>query len=106
MEIPTDFSTDACLLCIKNICNLRGVPARIRSDQGTNFVGADNEIRRTESFIDNSAIQRELSTKSIEWRFNCPGNPEAGGAWERLVQSMKRVLAVTLKEIAPRVETL
>lgn len=106
MKIATDLSTDACLLCIKNFCNLRGVPARIRSDQGTNFVGADNEIRRTESFIDNSAIQRELSTKSIEWRFNCPGNPEAGGAWERLVQSTKRVLTVTLKEIAPRVETL
>lgn len=54
----------------------------------------------------NDAIQRELSVRGIQWKMNCPGNPEAGGAWERLVQSIKRVLAVTLHEIAPRVKLL
>lgn len=106
MEVATDLSTDACLLCIRNFCNLRGVPVRIRSDCGTNFVGADNEIRRTADFIDDDIVQRELSSKGIDWRMNCPGNPEAGGAWERLVQCTKRVLAITLKQISPRVETL
>lgn len=44
--------------------------------------------------------------KGIEWRFNCPSNPSAGGCWERLVRSVKRVLKQSLKEVAPRVETL
>lgn len=44
-----------------------------------------------------------MTTRDIEWIFNCP---EAGGSWERLVQSVKRVLAVILKELTPRVETL
>lgn len=78
LEIAADLSTDACLVCIRNLCHLRGVPSTIW----------------------------ELSAKGVEWRFNCPGNPEAGGAWERLVQSVKRVLRVTLSEEAPRVETL
>lgn len=43
---------------------------------------------------------------AIKWSFNCPVNPEAGGAWERLVQSTKRVLKITLMETAPKVETL
>lgn len=33
------------------------------------------------------------------------GNPEAGGAWERLVQAVERVLNVIMREEAPRVET-
>lgn len=106
LEIATDLSTDACLITIRNLCNLRGVPQRIRCDNGTNFVGAANELKHAKDFFDSEAIQRELTVKGIDWRFNCPGNPEAGGAWERMVQCTKRVLAVTLKEIAPRVETL
>lgn len=106
MEVATDLSTDACLVAIRNFINTRGVPARIRSDCGTNFVGADNELRRTQDFLDVAAIQRELATRGIEWIFNCPANPEAGGAWERLVQATKRVLRIILKSTTPRVETL
>lgn len=106
LEIASDLSTDSCLVCIRNLCNLRGVPARIRCDNGTNFVGARNELLRDGGFLDPDIMQREMSVRGIEWVFNCPSNPEAGGAWERLVQSVKRVLAVTLKEQAPRVETL
>lgn len=48
----------------------------------------------------------DLASKGIEWKFNCPGNPEAGGAWERMVQSVKRILRVTLTKNALHVETL
>lgn len=46
-----------------------------------NFVGARNELEREANFFDPDAIQRYLSTRDgVEWRFNCPANPEAGGA--------------------------
>lgn len=106
LELASDLSTDAFIICLRNFMNLRGVPKRIRSDNGTNFVGANREIRDEIDFLDHDAIQRELSTRRVEWIFNCPNNPEAGGCWERLVQSVKRVLASTVKEVAPRVETL
>lgn len=106
MELAEDLSTDAFLTCLRNFCNLRGVPKRLRSDRGTNFVGADNELKRMGEVFNNDEIRREVSVRGIDWVFNCPANPEAGGAWERLVQSTKRVLAVILKEMAPRVETL
>lgn len=105
LEVAADLSTDACLVCLRNFCNLRGVPTSIRCDNGTNFVGARNELDRERAFFDPEAIQRELSVKGVTWLFNCPNNPEACGAWERLVQSVKRVLSVTLHEEAPRVET-
>lgn len=106
IEIAENLSTDACLICIRNFINRRGVPIRIRSDNGTNFIGANREILATNNFLDNSRIQSELSQKQIEWVFNCPSNPHAGGCWERMVQSVKKVLHFSLKEIAPKVETL
>lgn len=78
----------------------------IRCDNGTNFVGAKKEIYLSQNFLASDNISQYLASKGIEWRFNCPANPEAGGAWERLVQSVKRVLRVTLHEEAPQVETL
>lgn len=97
LEVARDLSSDAVIVCLSNFVNRRGVPVRIRSDQGTNFIGAVNE--GTEMFAN------ECANRGIEWSFNVPGNPEAGGSWERLVQSVKRVLSVSLKEEAPQIET-
>lgn len=106
LELARDLSTDACILCIRNFVNTRGVPVRIRSDNGTNFVGAAKELENAVPRLDCEAIARELTSRRIEWQFNCPGNPEAGGAWERMVQCVKRALYAALRETAPQVETL
>lgn len=106
LELAADLSTDACLMCIRNFVNLRGVPIRIRSDNGTNFVGAANVLKGSHDFFDHAEMQRALGVDRIEWVFNAPGNPEAGGCWERMVQSVKKVLSVSLHELAPKVETL
>ncbi|KAL7743863.1 hypothetical protein ACLKA6_000267 [Drosophila palustris] len=106
LELAADLSTDSCILCIRNFVNRRGVPVKIRSDMGTNFVGANNELMKTKDLFDWNNIKSELSNKGINWEFNCPSNPSSGGCWERLVRSTKRVLAITLKEQAPQVETL
>lgn len=36
LEIAANLSTHACLVCIGNLCNIRGVRALIRCDNGTN----------------------------------------------------------------------
>ncbi|XP_073831550.1 uncharacterized protein [Musca autumnalis] len=45
-------------------------------------------------------------TLGIQWKFNTPANPSEGGAWERLVQSVKKSLNAMLREHSPRFETL
>lgn len=106
LELAENLTTDSCLLCIRNFVNRRGVPIRIRSDNGTNFIGASKEIQEAINNLDHDRITAELSTNNIEWKFNCPENPHAGGSWERLVQSVKKVLSYTLHEESPKVETL
>ncbi|XP_037825055.1 uncharacterized protein LOC119613182 [Lucilia sericata] len=106
LEVAFDLSTDACILAIRNFINRRGLPTRLRSDNGKNFVGADQVAKRFSEVFDVARIQDECSTKGIDWQFNCPHNPAEGGIWERMVQCVKRVLQSTLKESAPREHTL
>ncbi|XP_036340886.1 uncharacterized protein LOC118750268 [Rhagoletis pomonella] len=75
LEVSVDLSTDAFLLCLRNFVNRRGVPVRIRSDNGTNFVGAQHDLAKDERIFDFEAIQRETSRDWIEWKFSCPANP-------------------------------
>ncbi|XP_065361967.1 uncharacterized protein LOC135955547 [Calliphora vicina] len=80
----------------------RGVPIRIRSDRGTNFVGASKEdFVRLETQLGD-----ECTRRGIEWVFNTPADPSAGGVWERMVRAVKNVLAFTLKEKSPKLDTL
>lgn len=102
LELAKDLSTDAVILCIRNFVNRRGLPVRLRSDRGTNFIGASKEMFAYED----ARIADECTRRGIEWLFNTPSNPSAGGAWERMVRSVKKVLSFTLQEKAPQIETL
>ncbi|XP_067635219.1 uncharacterized protein [Eurosta solidaginis] len=106
LELAQDLSTYSCIIAIRNFINRRGVPVRIRSDNGKNFVGADNEAKRFHEVFNCQRVQSELAQRGVDWVFNTPCNPAEGGAWERLVQSVKRVLHHTLKEVAPHEHTL
>ncbi|XP_073821377.1 uncharacterized protein [Musca autumnalis] len=106
IELAHDLSTDAFILCLRNFINRRGTPVRIRSDNGTNFIGAQKLLNKEEQLINEHDLFEEASSRNIEWIFNCPDNPSSGGAWERLIQIIKRLLQKTLKESSPRVETL
>ncbi|XP_037809127.1 uncharacterized protein LOC119601932, partial [Lucilia sericata] len=80
----------------------RGIPIRIRSDRGTNFVGASKE-----DFVKiETELGDECTRRGIEWVFNTPADPSAGGVWERMVRSVKNVLSFTLKEKSPQLDTL
>ncbi|XP_036347224.1 uncharacterized protein LOC118756578 [Rhagoletis pomonella] len=106
IELAENLSTDAFILCLRNFVNRRGTPVRIRSDNGTNFIGAQKDLKSCERLLDTDRIQAEAAKHSIEWVFNCPANPSSGGCWERLIRVVKSLLAKTLREVAPKVDTL
>jgi len=61
------------------------------SDCGTNFVGADRELRAffRASSSDGRRISQEIAKEGISWRFNPPAAPHFGGLWEAAVKSTK-----------------
>lgn len=70
----------------------RGTPREFYSDNGTNFVGAERQLREAIADIDKDGFVKTFTTSTCKWNFNPPASPHMGGAWERLVRSVKTVL--------------
>ena len=70
----------------------RGKPQKIFSDNGTNFTAADAELSKEIQAVNSSKLKGELLLEAIEWSFNPPHAPHMGGAWERLIRSVKDIL--------------
>ncbi len=70
-----------------------GTPHRIHSDNGTNFVGAERELREASTLLyEAEEVSQFFSHKRIIWTFQPPRTPHFGGAHESLVRSTKRAL--------------
>jgi hypothetical protein len=49
IELAENMETDSSILCLRNLIGRRGQPSDIYSDDGTNFVGAERELREVSS---------------------------------------------------------
>ena len=92
LEVAHSLDTDSCIMAIRRMIARRGKPAHLWSDCGTNFVGANREIRQALKQWNQAQVEDQLCQEGIQWHFNPPASPHFGGAWERLVQSAKRAL--------------
>ena len=96
LEVVKSMETDSFINALRRFVARRGPPSDIYSDNGTNFVGADRELKQSLQEWNQSQIADVLSQKGIQWHFNPPAAPHFGGIWERLVQSCKKALKVVL----------
>ncbi|XP_062712313.1 uncharacterized protein LOC134289800 [Aedes albopictus] len=85
LEVAFNLSTDSCISCVRRFVCRRGSPIEFISDNGTNFRGADRILRNQI----NSGLTATFTNSCTKWSFNPPGAPHMGGAWERLVRSVK-----------------
>ncbi|XP_063829264.1 uncharacterized protein LOC135078664 [Ostrinia nubilalis] len=106
LEVVGSLSADSAIMALRRFIARRGCPTKILSDNGTAFVGANRLLKEAWAEIDHTYIRNFAATNNIEWEFIPPASPFMGGTWERLVRSVKRGLAVVLKERAPREEVL
>lgn len=92
-------------MALRRMAARRGWPHIIYSDNATNFKGADRELKAAYEQWE-PALREYALTQRTEWRFISPGAPHQGGAWERLVRTVKTALRATLNEKSPREEVL
>lgn len=91
LELVSDLSSPTFILALKRLIARRGCPKHIYSDNGTNFVGADRELKKQLSQLTQTMQMghKDIKELGIEWHFNAPSWPNAGGLWEAAVKSMK-----------------
>ena len=90
LELVSDLTTEAFLACFRRFISRRGLPTDVFSDNGSNFVGASNDLADLYAFFSqskfHSSFSHFLSSIKISWHFN---PPHFGGLWEATIKSMK-----------------
>lgn len=77
---------------------------QIRSDQGTNFVGARNEFKEALKEIDIYRLTAFLSARKCDFAINAPHVSHAGGVWERQIRTTRSVLNAILAQHPDRLD--
>lgn len=102
LDVVTALTAEKFLEAYERFTSRRGTPEILYSDNGTNFVGASNIMKKTLDTWPNdiaktimeiwksSCVQEHITNKgTTTWRFIPPGSPNQGGLWEAAVKSMK-----------------
>ena len=79
LEVVKSMETDSSINALRRFVARRGPPSDIYSNNGTNFVGADRELKQSLQEWNQSQIADFLSQKGIQWHFNPPASPHFGG---------------------------
>jgi transposase InsO family protein len=99
LELVPSLSTSDFLLALRKFISLYRKPEVIHSDNGTNFVGAERELREAvDEMYASQAIPDFMKRVSIKWTFQPPRTPHFGGAHESLVRSTKKALYNALEQ--------
>ena len=92
LEIAFGLDTAAFLNAFYRMASRRGVPEEMYSDNGTNFKGADNELRLLVAQLNNEKV----NNKGVRWHFNPPFAPHFCGVHETMIKSAKRAIHAIL----------
>ena len=88
LETAGDLTNDNFILALRRFIARRENVKHIRSDNRTNFKGAQKELQGSIAKINIPKVVSELVKKHVNfmWTFNPSSSPWMGGAWEALIK--------------------
>lgn len=89
LEVVSSYTSDAFIACLRRLVACRGKLRHVYCDNGTNFIGANNMLRKMMT-DQQDAIQHEF--EHLEFHFAPARSPHTGGLYEANVRSMKKHL--------------
>ena len=103
IEVTSQLCADTLIQALRRFIARRGQVSTIRTDNGTNFVGAENELRKCLDEMNHDKVREFLLEKGcdwIVWEKNPPSSSHMGGVWERQIRSIRAILTALMKEHA------
>ena len=102
IETANSLDTDACINALRRFIARRGSVRVLRSDNGTNLVGSERELKQALKELCHEKIsetlKREYDADWITWRRNPPTASHMGGVWERQIRTIRAILAGLLRD--------
>ena len=99
IEVLEDLSSSAFTNALRRFVSIRGKVMVYRSDRGTNFIGAVDNIHASAINVEDEHVQSFLQKSGSVWVFNSPHSSHMGGAWERLIGVSRRILDAMLLNV-------
>ena len=100
VEVTFSLDTDSFILALRRLVARRGNIRSIYSNNGSNFIGAEQELKKAYLEMDDRKIQSFLLEQGgdcIRWHKNPPLASRMGGVWERQIRSATAILDSLLK---------
>ena len=100
IEVTAKMDTDSLILVLRRFVARQGSVGAIRLDNGGNFVGTENEMKRAWDEMYHSKIAAHLNVHNcdcIGWKRNVPMTIHMGGSWERQIRRARSLLNSMLK---------
>lgn len=96
LEVVSDLTTQRFIDALKRFFSRRGFSSHIYSDNGSNFVGANNQLNELYDLLKTETHKDKINQFALEnritWHFNPPLGPSFGGLWESTVKIFKHHL--------------
>ena len=96
LEILQSLESDSFINGFSRFIARRGCPEKVFSDNGTNIVGARNDLLKSLRDLDRRKVIEAAAVKNIDWSFNPPSASHMGGLWERMIRTVRRILCAIL----------
>lgn len=93
IEMLDDMTTDAFINGLRCLIAIRGTVRQIRCDQGSNFVGAKNEMEKE---MNVNRLTTFLAERQCDFIMNAPHSSHVGGVWEKQIRTVRDVLCSSL----------
>ena len=92
MTMQNLFFQQALILALSQFIARRGLVKIITSDDRSNFIGGEYELRALVKDLDNKRITQHLNSKNIKWKFKPALSPWMGGSWELKIELVKQTI--------------
>ncbi|GBL91567.1 hypothetical protein AVEN_23629-1 [Araneus ventricosus] len=94
LELVTELTSEAFVATLKRFFSRRGKCSKLFSDNATNFIGSNRELRKLHGMVKNpdGVLSGYFSSEGIDWKFLPPRAPNFDGLWEAGVKLLKHHL--------------
>ena len=100
IDITHSLDADSFIPALRRVIARRGNNKTLFSDNGSNFVDCENELKKSYEETKNQEIQSFMQVQGgewIEWARNSPAISHIRGVWERKIRSSRAILLSLLK---------
>ena len=107
LETANSLDTSSFINSLRRFLSIRGPIRQLRSDRGTNFVGAKRELKEALEGMDDNRLKEYLSGEGCDYilfRMNVPSASHMGGVWERQIRTVRSVLSSIMEDFGSQLD--